>query len=184
MKAAIYARVSTADKGQDPELQVAILKEFANRRGYYVDQSLIYIDHASGKDDNRPRFKELMEDARKGRFEIILITKIDRMMRSLTNLLMVMGKLEKWNVALECSDQDIETRSAQGRLFIQILGAFAEWEREMIRERVKAGMDHAKAQGKNIGRPKGAKDKKKRRSRKRPILLSYPASERQGSEET
>lgn len=177
MKAAIYARVSTIDK-QNPELQVATLKEYAARRGYYTDQSLIYIDRASGKNDSRPRFQEMMKDAQKGRFQVVLLTKIDRMMRSLSNLLNIMNDLERWGVMVECSDQNIETRSAQGRLFLQILGAFAEWEREIIAERVQAGIDDAKRRGVKLGRPRSANPStgalRVRRHRARVALQNIP----------
>lgn len=155
MKVALYARVSTDDQGQNPETQLLRLRETAKARGWEIFDE--YIDFRSGKDANRPDFQRLLSDAKGHKVDIILITKLDRMMRSTANLLTVMQDLERWGVALECLDQPIDTKSAIGKFMITLLGAVAEFERELTRSRVKEGMARAKAEGKHCGRPRKVK---------------------------
>jgi len=152
MKVALYARVSTSDESQDPETQLRRLRERAAFAGWEVIGE--YVDHKSGKDARRPELQRLLKDCRERKIDLILIIRLDRMMRSVKNLLSVLEDLERWNVALECVDQPIETHSAMGRMMITILGAVAEFERELISERVKDGMARAKAEGKHVGRPR------------------------------
>ena len=153
MKAALYARVSTNDKGQNPETQLRKLRAFAEARGYEVTRE--YVDWGfSGKNDDRPQFRLMLDHSRRRNHGVILVVKLDRMMRSLTNFLTVLENLDKWGVGLECVDQSIDTRSASGRLMIQITAAFAEWERELIRERVNDGIARARAEGTALGRPR------------------------------
>lgn len=149
-KVAIYARVSTQDK-QDPEVQLVKLREFAAARGWEIYQE--YIDRASGADPNRPALDNMLKDARNRRFHAVLIVRLDRITRSIINLLNTLQMLDKWSVSLVCVDQPIETNSPTGRLMIHILAALAEFERELIRERVKDGMEKARRNGKHIGRP-------------------------------
>lgn len=173
MKVALYARVSTDDKQQNPETQTRILKMFAEARGYEIVRE--YIDFRSGKDANRPEFQNLMIDAKHHMFDIILVTKLDRIMRSTKNLLNVLDDLERWKVGFECVQQPIETTSAMGRLMITVIGAMAEFERELISERVKDGMARAKAEGKKCGHPMGVKNKNKRRPKGSTPLYLVPA---------
>lgn len=168
MKVALYARVSTDDQGQNPETQLYRLRDTARARGYEVVDE--YIDHRSGKDANRPDFQRLLADCKGHKIDLIMITKLDRMMRSTANLLTVLQDLERWNVGLECLDQPIDTKSAMGKFMITLLGAVAEFERELTRSRVKEGMARAKAEGKHIGRPR-----KKGGSKIVPSLSNNPA---------
>ena len=161
MKVALYARVSTADKEQTPENQLRILRQFAQAHDYTVYAE--YIDFRSGKDANRPAFQEMMTAARMHQFGIILVTKMDRIMRSTKNLLNVLEDLDRWKVDFQCVQQPIETNSAVGRLMVTVIGAMAEFERELISERVRDGMARAKAEGKHCGHPKGQKNSNKRR---------------------
>jgi site-specific DNA recombinase len=155
MKAALYARVSTDDLGQNPESQLLRLRETAKARGWEIVGE--YVDFRSGKDANRPEFQRLLADCKAHRLDIILVTKLDRMMRSTANLLAVLQDLERWGVGLECLDQPIDTKSAMGKFMITLLGAVAEFERELTRSRVKEGMARAKAEGKHCGRPRNVK---------------------------
>lgn len=173
MKVALYARVSTDDQGQNPETQLFRLRNTARARGYEIYDE--YIDFKSGKDANRPEFQRLLVDCKGHKVDLIMITKLDRMMRSTSNLLNVIKHLNKWKVGLECLDQAIDTRSAAGAFFVTMLGAIAEFERELTRDRVIDGMNRARAEGKLCHRPKGSTDKKKRKKRVKksdtPLLL-------------
>lgn len=154
MRVALYARVSTAEEknAQDPEVQLIKLRDFCRARGYEIAGE--YVDRKSGADPNRPALEKMMQDARRRKFDSILIVRLDRITRSIGNLLKILEDLQSWGVALICTDQPIETNSATGRLMIHILAALAEFERELIRERVMDGLKKAKRMGKRLGRPK------------------------------
>jgi DNA invertase Pin-like site-specific DNA recombinase len=112
-----------------------------------------YVDRASGADQNRQSFAELMKAAKHHEFDIILCVRLDRITRSLSNLLSSIEDLDRWNIRLVCTDQMIETGNATGKLLIHLLGALAEFERELIRDRINDGLVRAKAEGKTLGRP-------------------------------
>ena len=148
--AALYMRVSTDD--QTNRNQEIRLIDVVQRRGWKIHK--IYLDEESGKKRNRSGLNEMLLDAKRGLFDVVLSVKVDRIARSLQDLLEIAGTLGNYNVDLEFSDQDLEITSSQGRLMFQILGAFAEYEREIISERTKAGLRRAKREGKKLGRPK------------------------------
>lgn len=164
MKCALYARVSTEETKtrlsknmeervrQDPEVQLSILREFTKARGYEVVEE--YVDRASGRNSQRPALDRLLKDAYKHRFDAIIITRIDRMMRSVRNLLNILNDLESWKVGLICTEQQIDTTSAMGRLITTVIGAVAEFESEMISERVREGIERRRQNGQPVGRPK------------------------------
>jgi predicted site-specific integrase-resolvase len=110
MRVALYARVSTIDQGQNPETQLFRLREVAKARGWEIFDE--YIDFASGKDPNRPQLKRLMADAKQHRFDMVFITRIDRMMRSTKNLFNVLDDLDHYHVGFECSEQEISTKGS------------------------------------------------------------------------
>ena len=150
MKVAIYSRVSTHD--QDEQLQVPRLREFCSRLGYEIIQE--YSDEASGKNANRPGWKALLSDARRGEFSAVIVTKLDRVMRSLTQLLDVLQEFEKRRISIITLDQGtIDMGSANSRLQIGIIAMVAEWEREIISERTKEALQTKKARGVVLGRP-------------------------------
>jgi putative DNA-invertase from lambdoid prophage Rac len=161
VKVALYARVSTSDEKmrQDPEVQLVKLRDFCRARGWEIFQE--YVDRKSGADPHRPALERMLADARKRKFDAVVIVRLDRITRSITNLLSIIQDLEAWGVSLVCTDQPIETDSATGRLLIHILAALAEFERELIRERVIDGLEKAKRDGKKIGRPRSSIDIKK-----------------------
>ena len=150
MIVAIYSRVSTAN--QDEQLQVPRLRDFCNRLGYEIYKE--YSDVASGKNANRPGWKALQSDARRGEFEAIIVVKLDRIMRSLAQLLDVLQDFEKRRISIITLDQGtIDMSSANSRLQISIIAMVAQWEREIISERTKEALRAKKAKGEVLGRP-------------------------------
>ncbi|MBN1677868.1 MAG: recombinase family protein [Candidatus Thermoplasmatota archaeon] len=151
MKVAMYARISKHDQSQDPENQLIRLRAYAADRGWEVYGE--FVDKASGADSKRPALGRMLADARARRFGIILVTKVDRLARSLLNLETIMKELDGRGVKLECVDQPISTVGPSGTLMRQILGSVAEFERELIRERTIDGLRKARSEGKRLGRP-------------------------------
>jgi putative DNA-invertase from lambdoid prophage Rac len=151
MKVALYARVSKADESQDPENQLSRLRSYAGDRGWTVFRE--YIDKASGADANRPQLDRMMADARARRFSLVLCVKVDRLARSVPNLYLILSEFDGRGVKFECTDQAISTNSPTGKLLLSVLAGVAEFERELIRDRTKAGLARARLQGKRLGRP-------------------------------
>ena len=154
-RAAIYARVSTRNGHQDPETQLLALRQVAERAGWQVVEE--YIDHgvsgAKGR-DKRPAFDRLMKDATRRRFEVVMAWSVDRLGRSLQDLVAFLGEVHAQGVDLYLDRQGVDTTTPGGKALFQMMGVFAEFEREIIRERVCAGLDKARAKGKRLGRPK------------------------------
>jgi DNA invertase Pin-like site-specific DNA recombinase len=152
-RAAIYLRVSTT--GQTVENQRRELEQVAERRGWTV--AVIYedagISGAKGR-DQRPGFDQMLKDASRRKFDVVMAWAIDRMGRSLRDLLDTIEHLEATGVDLYLDQQNIDTTTPAGKLLFQVTGAFAEFERSMIRQRVNAGLARAKAQGRRLGRPR------------------------------
>src|SRR5690348_15604364 len=156
-RVAIYARVSTLNHGQDAGLQTRELGQFAEARrwtiaGEYVDAGV------SGTKDSRPELNRLMADAHKRRFDVVLVWKLDRFRRSLRHLVNALAEFESLGIAFVSLSDNLDLSTASGRLMFNIIGAMAEFERELIRERVKAGMKNARAKGTRIGRPRVVAD--------------------------
>lgn len=151
---AIYARVSTSE--QHPEKQVDLLKTFSSQFGIKVFD--VYVDKVSGTKSSRPELNRLMFDMRDKKFNCIVIYKLDRLGRSLKHLITICEEFHNKHVDLIVTSQNIDTKTASGKLLFNILGSVAEFERELISERTKLGQRNAK----NIG--KRGKDKKKRRT--------------------
>jgi DNA invertase Pin-like site-specific DNA recombinase len=151
-RAVLYLRVST--DGQTVENQRPALEALCEQRGWQLVQA--YSDNgvsgAKGR-IQRPGLDTMLKDASRGRFDIVLAWALDRLGRSLFDLLDTLAELEAAGVALVLHQQAIDTTTPAGRMFFQITGAFAEFERAMIRSRVKAGLDRAKARGVRLGRP-------------------------------
>ena len=152
MKAAIYARVSTLDKGQDTEVQLRDLRSYAQARGWIVAGE--YVDKGqSGAKDRRPELDRLMTDVRKRKVDLILCWRLDRLGRSLKHLILTLDELQSVGVGFVSYNENLDLTTSTGRLMFQLLGAFAEFERNLIKERVKAGLANAKAKGAKLGRP-------------------------------
>jgi DNA invertase Pin-like site-specific DNA recombinase len=156
-RAALYLRVST--DGQTVDNQRLALEAVCEQRGWQVVQ--VYSDNgvSGAKGRNlRPGLDALLKDASRGRFDVVMAWALDRLGRSLLDLLDTLGELEAAGVALILHQQAIDTTTPAGRMFFQVTGAFAEFERAMIRSRVRAGLERARARGVRLGRPRtGAK---------------------------
>ncbi|MBW2149661.1 MAG: recombinase family protein [Deltaproteobacteria bacterium] len=147
---AIYARVST-DR-QTVDMQVAELRDFVKRSGWTIYNE--YIDHGySGADTKRPAFTEMMSEAKKRKFDILLVWKLDRLSRSLKDLINTLDELGHLVIDFISYDNDLDTSTPIGKLVFQIIGAVSEFEKDIIRERVKAGLVNARSKGKRLGRP-------------------------------
>jgi DNA invertase Pin-like site-specific DNA recombinase len=156
-RVAIYARVSTTNHGQDASLQTGEMRQFAEARGWKLADE--YVDHGvSGSTDSRPELNRLMADAKRRKFDVVLVWKLDRFGRSLRHLVNALAEFESLGIAFVSLGDNLDLSTASGRLMFNIIGAMAEFERELIRERVKAGMKNAKAKGARIGRPRVAVD--------------------------
>jgi DNA invertase Pin-like site-specific DNA recombinase len=152
-RVAIYARVSTTNHGQDAGLQTGEMLQFAEARGWKLADE--YVDHGvSGSTDSRPELNRLMADAKRRRFDVVLVWKLDRFGRSLRHLVNALAEFESLSIAFVSLSDNLDLSTASGRLMFQIIGAMAEFERELIRERVRAGMKNARAKGTRIGRPR------------------------------
>lgn len=152
MRAAIYSRVSTSDKGQDVTLQTDEIREYCQRRGFEIAGE--YIDEGfSGSKASRPALNRLMADAKQCRFDVLVVWKLDRFSRSLAHLVLTLQEFESLGISFVSLRDAIDLTTAQGKLLFGILGSLAEFERSLIAERVKAGMAHARKQGKRLGRP-------------------------------
>jgi DNA invertase Pin-like site-specific DNA recombinase len=151
-RAALYVRVSTDN--QTLENQTRELCQIAERRGWQVVETYsdAGISGSKGR-DKRPGLDRMLNDAGRRKFDIVMAWSIDRLGRSLIDLLNTVQSLEAYGVDLYLDQQNIDTTTPTGRLMFQITGAFAEFERSMIRQRVKLGLKRAKAQGKQLGRP-------------------------------
>lgn len=161
MRSAIYARVST--KEQSVETQLLPVREYCLRNAFEVTAE--YKDEGvSGAKGSRPQLDLMLRDMRKGKFETIIVYKLDRLGRSLSHLLNLLSEFRNRKIRLISVSDNLDTvnDNPMSRAFWQLLGVFAEFERELIRERVQAGLERAKKEGKRLGRPKGAKDSRKR----------------------
>src|SRR6266576_1016270 len=153
MKAAIYARVSTANHGQDVSLQTRELREYCERRGFEISGKYTDVG-VSGSKDSRPELNRLMADAKQRRFDAVCVWKLDRFGRSLRHLVNALADLESLGVSFVSIKDNLDLSTPSGRLMFQIIGAMAEFERSLIQERVKAGLRNARAKGKTLGRPR------------------------------
>lgn len=148
-KAGIYARVSTLD--QQPENQLAELRRYVAARGWEATE---YVDHGvSGTRESRPSLDRMMRDARRRRIDVVVAWRLDRLGRSLRHLITSLEELEKLGVAFVSINEGIDATTPAGRLQMHILGAIAEFERARIVERVRAGLERPRAEGKRLGRP-------------------------------
>jgi DNA invertase Pin-like site-specific DNA recombinase len=147
-RVALYLRVSTID--QHPEAQLYDLRLMAQQRGYEITRE--YTDRISGTKAKRPGLDEMMRDARRGRFDVVMVWAFDRLARSVRHFLEVLDELNRLRIEFISFRENIDTGGPLGRAIIFIIGAIAELERSLIVERVRAGMRRAKLHGRHIGR--------------------------------
>lgn len=159
MRAAIYARVSTLD--QEPENQLQELRRYAQSRGWSAAE---YVDRGvSGAKDRRPALDQMLADAKRRRFDVLVCWRLDRLGRNLRHLITLLDDLQTLGVPFVSLAEGIDATTPAGKLQMHILGAIAEFERDRIRERVLAGLARARRQGKRLGRP-----------RKAPVAIDVP----------
>jgi DNA invertase Pin-like site-specific DNA recombinase len=157
VKVALYGRVSTANNGQSVEMQLRDLRQLAQQRGFEIVAEFC-DEGVSGAKDSRPQLDRMLADAKRGKFEAILIWRLDRLGRSLQHLVRLFEDFRVWNVVLISFGEGLDFSTSLGKLFYQLSGAFAEFEKDTIRERVRAGLRNARAKGKKLGRPRAAVD--------------------------
>lgn len=165
MKVAIYCRVSTEDQNLDN--QEIALTEYCKRMNYEIFK--VYKDVISGTKQNRTEFNKLLEDMRNGKFNCVLVTKLDRIGRSLQHLLSLFDEFNKKGIHFISLTQNIDTSNSAGRLQFQILSAFAEFERNLISERTKEGLKRCSGVGK---RGKDKQPRKRRGVLKKPTFYT------------
>jgi|SRR5271157_1905102 len=156
--AAVYARVSTRDKGQDPEMQLTELREFAAKRGWKVMGEFVDVG-VSGCKDSRPQLDATMRLAKARKVDIIAVWKLDRFGRSLRHLVDALEELKAVGCDFVSLRDNLDLSTPAGRMMFHVIGAMAEFERELIRERVRAGLAHARSKGRKLGRPKIRRDR-------------------------
>jgi len=147
-RAAVYSRISTGD--QHLETQLLDLREMAKGRGYEIVRE--YTDVISGAKSKRPGLDSLMTDARRHRFDVVLVSAFDRIARNVRHFLEVLDELNHLGIQFVSLRENIDTGGPLGRAMLTIIGAIAELERSLICERVRAGMRRAKLEGRRIGR--------------------------------
>ena len=152
VRAALYARVSTTGKGQDTELQLEELRREARTRGWQVVGE--YLDEMSGSRDRRPGLDQLMEAARSGKFDLVAVFRFDRFARSTKHLLLALEEFRILGVDFVSMREQVDTSTAMGKAMFTIIAAIAELEKDIIRERVVAGVRRAQAAGRHCGRPR------------------------------
>lgn len=150
MKAAIYARVSTHE--QTPENQLAELRRYAEARQW---QATEYVDHGvSGAKESRPQLDQLLKDGRRRKFDVLIVWRLDRLGRNLKHLVTLLDELQALGIAFVSLNEGIDATTPAGRLQLHVLAALSEFERGRISERVHAGLERARREGKKLGRPR------------------------------
>lgn len=150
-RAAFYVRVSTVD--QHPETQLRELREYAQHRGLSVVQEAEYVDHGfGGAKARRPALDRMLEDARRRRFDVLVVWSCDRLARSTKHFLQCLDELDSCDVQFVSLREALDTSGALGRAFLGIVAVLGEMERALLIERVRSGMARARAEGRQIGR--------------------------------
>ncbi len=163
MKTALYARVSTTNHGQDTDVQLRELREYCQRRGWEITAE--YVDSGiSGTKERRPQLDRLIADAKRRKFDAVVVYRYDRFARSLRHLVNALEDFRALGIDFVSLHEGVDTSTPNGRLVFGIFASIAEFERELIRDRVKSGIRNARAKGKAIGRPRVTVDATRIRS--------------------
>src|SRR5262249_26753045 len=150
---ALYMRVSTKGHGQTTDTQLLALREYAQRRGFEIAGE--YRDEGiSGSKDSRPALDRLMKDARAFKFDVVVVARFDRFARSVSHLLRALEEFSHLGIDFASLSESIDTSTPMGKMIFTVLGAVAELERNLIKERVHMGISRARKEGKRLGRPK------------------------------
>jgi DNA invertase Pin-like site-specific DNA recombinase len=152
MKAALYARVSTAHNGQNPEVQLRELRDYCERRGWTAAGEFVDVG-ISGAKERRPELDRLMAEAHRRRFDAVIVYRYDRFARSLRHLVNALEEFRALGVEFVSLHEGVDTSTPNGRLVFGIFASIAEFERELIRQRVRSGLAAARARGRKLGRP-------------------------------
>ncbi|MGK5087021.1 recombinase family protein [Bdellovibrionota bacterium FG-2] len=156
LRALSYSRVSTT-QNQSTDAQQAELRRYCSARGWTLTKEI--VDHGySGGTDQRPGLKELLALVRRREVDAVVVTKLDRLFRSLKHLILTLEEFEQLGVTFVAVRDSLDWSTSAGKFFIQVLGSLGQFERELIRKRVKAGLVHAKNCGKRLGRPRSPKE--------------------------
>ena len=152
VKTITYTRVSTDDKGQNPEVQSAELRRYCLARGWEITEEI--VDHGySGGTDQRPGLKRLIAAVRSREVDAVIVVKLDRLFRSLKHLVATLEEFQSLGITFVATKDNVDYSTPAGRFFVQILGSLAEFEKSLLRERTMMGLAHARAVGKKLGRP-------------------------------
>lgn len=157
VRAALYARVSTANNGQDPSMQTRELREYCERRGWQIAGEYIDVGICGAK-DRRPELDKLMQDAHRRKLDVVAVWKFDRFARSVSHLLRALDTFRVLGIEFVSLSESLDTATPAGRMVFTVLGAVAELERSLIAERVRAGLRNARTKGKRLGRPRKTVD--------------------------
>ena|SRR5215469_1596317 len=150
LRAALYARVST-NNGQNPDMQLRELREYASRRGWTI--SAEYVEHISSAKERRSELEKLLAESRTRRFDAVVVYRYDRFARSLRQLVNALDEFRALGIDFVSLHEGVDTSTPNGRLIFRIFASIAEFERELIRDRVRSGLAHARAKGVKLGRP-------------------------------
>lgn len=177
-RVALYARVSTKNLGQDPEIQLSALREYSKARCFEVFEE--YVDVGiSGSKEKRPALDQLMKDAKRRKFDAVLVARFDWFARSTRHLVLALEEFNALGVDFISLSESVDTSTPMGKMVFTVIGAVAELERSLIKERVIMGLERAKKDGKRLGRPTGtnANIKRIKRLRGQGMSLRNIASE-------
>src|SRR5262245_8269018 len=159
-RAALYMRISTKGHGQTTDTQALALRDYAANRGFQIIEE--YRDEGiSGSKDSRPALDRLMKDARARKFDVVIVARFDRFARSVSHLLRALEEFGHLGIDFVSLSESIDTSTPMGKMIFTVLGAVAELERNLIKERVHMGISRARKQGKRLGRPKRVFDREK-----------------------
>ena len=153
LRAGVYARVSTSGKGQSVDNQLAELREYVSRRGWTVANEYVDVGE-SGRKKSRPAFDSMLADAKRRKLDVVCAWSFDRLGRSLYNLVELGRTLDELDVQLLTMRESVDTTTTSGRFFFHLCASFAEFEADLMRDRIDAGLARARAKGIQLGRPR------------------------------